>query len=240
MKLWVFGLLLGAGVFMTASWVWAASTPEQMLEKIHWFGQATVKIEADGKIIYIDPYQLDQADKADLILITHDHQDHLSPSDIKKITQTETLFIAPLSCIKTLMENVQNKVTIVEPGSVVDIGAIHVEAVPAYNVVKTNAHPQSNKNVGYVLTIDGVKIYHAGDTERIPEMQTFTADIALLPLGQTYTMNTVQEAATAVLDVQAKIAIPIHYGLYEGKAEDADTFKKLLDGKVTVVIKPNE
>jgi L-ascorbate metabolism protein UlaG (beta-lactamase superfamily) len=112
--------------------------------------------------------------------------------------------------------------------------------VPAYNVVKTNYHPKGNKWVGYILTIDGVKIYHAGDTERIPEMQEFTCDIVMLPLGQTYTMNSVEEAAEATLDVQAKIAIPIHYGMYEGTVEDAKKFQELLKNKVQVVIQTQE
>jgi L-ascorbate metabolism protein UlaG (beta-lactamase superfamily) len=220
--------------------VWAASSPEQMLAKIHWLGQATVKIEAGDKIIYIDPYQIKQPDKADLILITHSHDDHLSPGAIEKIAQAGTQFFAPQSCVKTLESKFKTTVTVVEPGSVIDVGDIHIEAVPAYNVVKTNFHSKGNKWVGYVLTIDGVKIYHAGDTERIPEMQKFTCDIALLPLGQTYTMSTIQDAADAALDVQAKIAMPIHYGMYEGKAADTETFKTLLDGKVMVVIKSKE
>ena len=107
-------------------------------------------------------------------------------------------------------------------------------------MTKTQFHPKANNWVGYLLTIDGVKIYHFGDTERIPEMKNIVCDIALLPLGQKYTMNSVQEAADAALDARAKIAIPIHYGLYEGKAADADAFAALLKGKITVVIKPNE
>jgi L-ascorbate metabolism protein UlaG (beta-lactamase superfamily) len=90
--------------------------------------------------------------------------------------------------------------------------------------------------VGYIVEIDGVKVYHAGDTERIPEMKNIDCDIALLPLGQTYTMNSVEEAAEAALDTGAEVAIPIHYGMYEGTKEDAEKFKELLDGKMKVVI----
>jgi L-ascorbate metabolism protein UlaG (beta-lactamase superfamily) len=116
------------------------------------------------------------------------------------------------------------------------VGNIQIEAVPAYNIVKTNYHPKEKKYVGYIITVEGVRIYHAGDTERIPEMKEFTCDIVLLPLGQTYTMNTVEEAAEAALDVKAKFAIPIHYGMYEGKMEDAIKFAELLKDKIQVVI----
>ncbi|MBU1063196.1 MBL fold metallo-hydrolase, partial [bacterium] len=98
-------------------------------------------------------------------------------------------------------------------------------------------HPKSKNYLGYVLTIDGVRVYHAGDTERIPEMQQFDCDIALLPLGQKYTMNSVYEAANSALDVKAKIAIPIHYDMFEGKLSDADAFQEILKGKVKVIIK---
>jgi L-ascorbate metabolism protein UlaG (beta-lactamase superfamily) len=121
-----------------------------------------------------------------------------------------------------------------------NIDGILIEAVPAYNIVKTNFHPKANNWVGYILTIDKIRIYHTGDTERIPEMKNMACDIILLPLGQTYTMNSVEEAAEATLDVKAKIAIPIHFGLYEGKAEDAQKFQALLKVKVKVIIKQKQ
>jgi L-ascorbate metabolism protein UlaG (beta-lactamase superfamily) len=118
----------------------------------------------------------------------------------------------------------------------VERAGIRIETLPAYNIKKTQFHPRSAGHVGYVLTIDGVRIYHAGDTERIPEMKELNCDIALLPLGQTYTMNSVNEAAQAALDTKAKIAIPMHYDMYEGTPQDAERFKKLLEGKVRVEI----
>ncbi len=90
--------------------------------------------------------------------------------------------------------------------------------------------------MGYILTLGHVKIYHAGDTERIPEMQSISCDIILLPIGQTYTMNTIDEAVKAVLDTKASVAIPIHFGMYEGKVEDAEAFGKMLEGNVKVII----
>ena len=166
-------------------------------------------------------------------MVTHGHGDHLSPPDIRRARTEKTTFVAPQDCAIEIKAKFNNTVVTLKPGQSQNIQNILIEAVPAYNVVKTDFHPKANPWVGYVLLLDWVRIYHAGDTERIPEMKTFSCDIAMLPLGQTYTMNSVEEAA---LDVKAKIAIPIHYGLAEGKREDALTFKQLHQDKVEVII----
>lgn len=212
----------------------------EMVKNIHWLGQAAVKITVSGKTIYIDPYQIKVKDEADIILITHSHGDHLSPKDIDMIITEKTIIVAPGDCLAELKNITPEKTIISEPGMSKQVDNILIEAVPAYNVVKTNFHPKENRWVGYILTINGIKIYHAGDTERIPEMKNFSCDIALLPLGQTYTMNSVKEATQAAIDVNAKVAIPIHYGLYEGKAQDAVEFKKILNGIVKVIIKEQQ
>ncbi len=211
-----------------------------MVKNIHWLGQAAVKINAAGKVIYIDPYQLKNTDQADIVLITHGHNDHLCLADIKKIITGKSIIIAPVDCYTKLQNLNVTEIKTISPGQSLTLDDINISAVPAYNIVKANFHPKSNKWVGYVLTIEGVRIYHAGDTERIPEMKDISCDIAMLPLGQTYTMNSVKEAADAAIDVKARIAIPIHYGLYEGTAEDAEEFKSLLKDKVDVIIKPVE
>jgi len=211
--------------------------PMEMVKNIHWMGQAAVKVDAGNKVIYFDPYQIKEQDKADIILISHSHGDHLSKGDISKVTTENTVIIAPKSCESDLSSVKKAKLLLSEPGFKETVGGITIEAVPAYNVDKTNFHPKANNWVGYIITVDGVRIYHAGDTERIPEMKNFSCDIAMLPLGQTYTMNSVEDAAKAALDVKAKIAIPIHYAMYEGTKADAEKFKALLEGKVAVVIK---
>ena len=215
-------------------------TPMKMVDNIHWFGQAAVKINAGESVIYIDPYNLKKKDKADILLITHSHDDHLSPDDIKKVASDKTVIIATPDCTAKLAGIPRAKLLESSPGFTINIGAISITAVPAYNVVKTMFHPKQNKWVGYIVGVDGVKIYHSGDTERIPEMKSFSCDIVMLPLGQTYTMSGPDEAAAAAKDVKASIAIPIHYGMYEGKASDAETFKKLLEPGITVVIKKPE
>ncbi len=207
-------------------------------DRIHWYGQSAIKIETGELVLWFDPYKIpDGEDKADYIFITHSHFDHLSFEDIEKIVTSKTHFFAPYDCIPKLADAGYKKFTSVEPGTKDEIkNDILVETVPMYNINKTTYHPRGNKWVGYILTIEGLKIYHAGDTERIPEMKEINCDIAFLPLGQTYTMDSVEDAAKAALDTGAKTAIPFHYGLYEGKKEDADRFKELLEGKMDVVI----
>lgn len=240
-NVWFFVMLLS--VFMSAQILYGGEkkmTANEMVENIHWFGQAAIKINAKGKVIYIDPYRLKKNDRADIILITHEHQDHFSKADISKIIYEKTTLVAPETCKNAVKNVAAGKVVLLKPGMSDNIDGIQVEAVPAYNIKKTNFHPKSNQWLGYILSINGVRIYHAGDTERIPEMKNFNCDIALLPLGQTYTMNSVKEAAESALDVKAKIAIPIHYGLYEGTAEDAKTFKNILAGKIEVILLKEE
>jgi len=209
---------------------------EATLHALHWNGQSSIRLDVQGKIVAIDPYQIHHSYVADVVLITHPHSDHFSPADLAKVVGIRTVIAAPPECLTELRKHFpRNTFVAVHPGFRQTLAGIPVEAVPAYNIIKKDKHPKSKGWVGYILTVDGVRLYHSGDTERIPEMKNFTADIALLPLGQTYTMNSVQEAAAAAQDVHAKIAIPIHYGLYEGKASDADLFAKDLQGKVRVM-----
>jgi L-ascorbate metabolism protein UlaG (beta-lactamase superfamily) len=202
---------------------------------IQWLGQAAVKIEYQGHVIYIDPYQLKSEGKADLVLITHDHQDHLSLQDIAKIAGPETRFVVAGACVEKLQKAGYKNVLSISPGSTVNVFGAGITAVPAYNLSK-QMHPKSKNYVGYVFDFGGIKLYHTGDTERIPEMKEIRCDIIMLPLGQTYTMNSVEEAAGAVLDTKARIAIPIHYGMYEGTEEDAGKFGELMKAKNITVL----
>ena len=202
---------------------------------IQWLGQATVKISYKENTIYIDPYQLKTTDKAGLILITHDHSDHFSPSDIAKIAGKDTRFIVARACLDKLKKEGYQHVEAVAPGETVTAAGLVIKAVPAYNRVK-NAHPKSSRYVGFVIDFGGIILYHTGDTERIPEMKDIRCDIILLPLGQTYTMNNVEEAVEAVQDTKARIAIPIHWGLYEGSKNDASKFEELLKKRNITVL----
>jgi L-ascorbate metabolism protein UlaG (beta-lactamase superfamily) len=199
-----------------------ALTPQEALRKIGWYGQSSLRIELGGKLIWIDPVGVSATEKADIILLTHSHGDHFSKPDIQKLSGPGTIVLAAFDGAG---------MTRIRPGDVQQFDALGIEAVPAYNVVKTRNHPKSAQWCGFILSAEGVRIYDAGDTERIPEMKDITCDIAFLPLGQTYTMNSVDEAVQAALDVKAKIAIPFHYGLYEGTEKDADAFVAALTAK---------
>lgn len=207
----------------------------QFAKAIQWLGQATVRISYKGHIIYIDPYQLTSAGTADLILITHDHGDHLSLADVARIAGPDTRFVVAEACVDKLQQAGYTNVQSVVPGSKINVLGLDITAVPAYNITR-QMHPKSKNYVGYIIDFNGIKVYHTGDTERIPEMNGIRCDIIMLPLGQTYTMNNVEEAVGAVLDTKARIAIPIHYGLYEGSEADAKQFGELLKPKNVTVL----
>jgi L-ascorbate metabolism protein UlaG (beta-lactamase superfamily) len=201
----------------------------KMLDRMKWLGHDTFKIESGGKVIYTDPFQLKEGlPKADLILITHEHYDHCSPDDVKKITKDGTVIVAPGDCEGKLPGNVRT----VKPGDRLTEMGVDIEAVPSYNTNK-QFHPKFNKWVGYIFTVEGKRIYLAGDTDRIPEMKNFRCDIALLPVSGTYVM-TAAEAAMAAEDINPEVAVPMHYASIVGTEEDAEKFKKLYKGKTHV------
>ena len=201
------------------------------VENIHWYGQAAFRIEDQEKQIYIDPWKLPSGKlaKADVILVTHAHFDHFSHEDIDKIKKDGTIFVAP----KDVAAELKGTVKIVAPNQSLEIGKLKISTVPAYNL-KKSFHPKSNNWVGYVITLSrGQTIYHAGDSDFIPELNSLKVDIALLPCGGTYTMNA-KEAAEAANTFKPKIAIPMHYGDVVGSDRDADSFKKDFHGETVI------
>ena len=225
--------------FLTGNLFASTGTDEALkniAEKILWTGQASVKIPGLGANIYVDPFKIKAEDKADIVLITHSHDDHFSYYDLKRVCSDQTTIIVPKEVASKIKKIPQKETIIVAPGDTVGINDIKIDAVPMYNIKKTNYHPKSKNWVGYLIHGNGITVYHAGDTERIPEMKNIQCDIALLPLGQKYTMNSVEDAAESAKDVGAKLAIPIHYGLYEGTIKDAVKFKELLAGHMNVII----
>jgi len=205
--------------------------------KISWLGHDCFKIK-NNKTIYIDPFNIKDEEKADLIFVTHEHYDHCSLKDIKKISTSKTIVVAPDSC-KTQLSGMKTK--FIKPGDKIVVDEVEVEAVPAYNINKFRApgevfHPKEEEKVGYIINFSGVKIYHAGDTDLIQEMKNIQVDIALLPVSGTYVM-TAEEAAEATKIIKAEIAIPMHYGSIVGSEKDAEKFKKLAACKVEILKK---
>lgn len=198
-------------------------------EKIRWLGHDTFRIDA-GKTVYFDPYEIEGGPVADLILVSHDHFDHCAPEDVARIQGTETVIVTEKDSAKKLTGDVR----VVKPGDTLDLGEVKVEAVPAYNTDK-DFHPKKNGWLGFIVEMEGVRIYHAGDADFIPEMKDLKVDIALLPVSGTYVM-TADQAVKAALAINPKLAIPMHYGAIVGGAGDAETFRQALEGKVEVLV----
>lgn len=204
-------------------------TVSDFVKRIEWLGHDAFRINA-SKTIYIDPYDIKGGPPTDLILISHEHYDHCSPEDVKKILSPSTVIVTEKKSAKKL----NGEIKVVKPGETLNLKGVTIQVVPAYNLNK-KFHPQKNEWIGFILEIDGVRIYHAGDTDFIPEMKSIQADIALLPVSGTYVMNA-EEAAEAALAISPQIAIPMHYGSVAGSIKDAEIFKTRLNGKIEVII----
>jgi L-ascorbate metabolism protein UlaG (beta-lactamase superfamily) len=198
-----------------------------MLERIHWLGHDAFRIDGP-QTIYFDPYELSgENPKADVIFISHDHGDHCSPEDVAKIQGEDTLIVTIASAADKLVGDVR----IVEPGDAIQVRGIDVEAVPAYNVNKFRSpgipfHPREAAHVGFVVTVEGKRIYHAGDTDCILEMADLEEiDIALLPVSGIYVM-TAEEAVQAAAAIRPGVAIPMHVGRGIGSPDAAQVFKE--------------
>jgi len=209
--------------------------------KLTWLGHDGFRIQ-NGQVLYIDPYKIEGGGpKADIVLVSHEHSDHCSVEDLKKITGPNTVIVAH-SQSKNELGKVQSKeVKIIKPNEQVTIGDFTIETVPAYNLNKFREpgkpfHPKQDGKLGFIVTVKGIRIYHAGDTDHIPEMKSIHTDIALLPVSGTYVM-TAQEASEAAASINPKVAVPMHYGAIVGNAKDAETFQKLVKCDVKILTK---
>ncbi len=191
-----------------------------MSVKIQWIHHASFRIDSGQAVVYIDPWKLESAPKdADIVFVSHSHHDHCSPEDIEKVSNADTTLIAPAETIENL-----HAANAVSPGERLTIDGATIEAVAAYNVGK-NFHPPGNHWCGAVFTLNDKRIYYAGDTDLIPEMKNLQdVDVALLPIGGTYTLNAT-EAADACKAIGCPVAIGYHWGDIVGGLEDAQAFQ---------------
>lgn len=201
---------------------------ERILESMHWLGHDTFRIDRPEGPIYFDPFKLSGGEAASLILCSHEHFDHCVPEDVDQINGPDTVIVTEKDCSAKLSGDVR----VIAPGDTIEVNGVTVQGLPAYNTNK-DFHPKSNGWLGFVVTVDGVSIYHAGDTDHIPEMAGLKPDIALLPVSGTYVM-TAAEAVEAAKAIEPQVAVPMHYGAIVGDSNDAQTFAAALEGLMKV------
>ena len=199
--------------------------------KISWLGHDSFRVK-NGKTVIIDPFKLrSDPGKADILLISHEHFDHLSLEDIRKVATSNTTVITIPAAKKELSTLKVKEVRTVKPGDKLKLEEVTLEIVPAYNLNKFREpgkvfHPKEDGKVGFIIGMKGLRVYHAGDTDAIPEMKGLKPDIALLPVSGTYVM-TAEEAVQAAKMIEPKLIIPMHYGAIVGSEQDAQKFKQL-------------
>lgn len=208
-----------------------------MLENITLFTHSSIRIRTGAGTIYIDPYKIEgEPSDGDFILVTHDHYDHFSPDDIRRAAGEDCILIVPESMRESAQQAAGSvgKIVTVKPGEACETDGLIYEAVPAYNIMKP-FHPKSAGWVGYIIEADGQRIYIAGDTDATKEAETVQCDIAMVPIGGTYTMNA-KKAAGLINTIRPAAAIPTHYGSIVGKKKDAEEFASLVRPPVRVEI----
>ena len=213
-----------------------------LLDSVDWLGHSGFRIRVGSANVYIDPYRVaEDAPPADLILITHGHYDHFSPQDVERLSDERTWLVGP----PAVAERVSGQVQSIAPGELLEdelVRGVHVAAVAAYNTSKRNAegqpfHPREAGWVGYEVNVRGERLYHSGDTDVIPEMDSVTGvDVALLPVSGVY-MMTAQEAAEAARRIQPRVAVPMHWGEHIGTSEDAQAFAERATVEVRIMEK---
>ena len=212
----------------------------ETLENVRVLTHSAIRIQSEnGTVVYADPYDLvEEPHDADVVLITHGHYDHLSPEDYVRVAKPETIIVAPASLKGEVAALNASEIVLLTAGESAEVCGIKIEAVPAYNVEpeRLQFHPKDNAWVGYILTIDGATYYIAGDTDQNEETEKVRCDVALIPIGGTYTMDA-RQAAAFINNMKPRFVVPTHYGTAVGTKEDVEVFEPLVDDEITVIRK---
>ena len=207
---------------------------KELVERLDWLGHDSFRLDGPP-VIYFDPWKLSgKQPVADLVLVSHEHHDHCSPEDVKKVSGPGTVVVAAAAAAQQLPG-----ARAVRPGDRLTVDGVEIEAVRAYNLNKFRSpgvpfHPREAGHVGFVVTVGGVRIYHAGDTDHIPDMAEIECDVALLPVSGKYVM-TAEEAAEAARTLGPQIVVPMHYGSGIGTAGDGQRLVELYAGDVVLL-----
>ena len=205
------------------------------LQGLTWLGHASFRLSRGGVTLYFDPWKISsEPHDANLVLICHPHFDHLDSGDLAKVVRADTEVVTVADCADRLKEaGFSGAIRVVKPGDKIQIKGVSIEVIPAYNTDK-KFHPKERGWAGFIVELDGVRIYYAGDTDFIPEMKGLKTDVALLPVSGTYVM-TPEQAAEAAKAINPKVAVPMHYGSIVGTAADAKRFQEFC-GSIVVEI----
>ena len=207
---------------------------KELVGRLTWLGHDSFRLDGPS-VIYFDPWKLGgELPVADLVLVSHEHHDHCSPEDVARISGPDTVVVAAAAAAERLPG-----ARAVRPGDHMTVAGVEIEAVRAYNLNKFRSpgvpfHPPEADHVGFVVTVEGARIYHTGDSDHIPEMAEIKCDVALLPVSGKYVM-TVEEAAEAARTLNPQIVVPMHYGSGIGTAGDGQRLIDLYDGEVVLL-----
>ena len=207
------------------------------ISNIEVFTQSSIRIRCGTGTVYADPFRMKiSPHDADIVLITHDHYDHFSPEDLAKVINPATILVVPEKVAdKAAAFSAQVKaIETVLPGQQYQIAGLSLETVPSYNRIKP-FHPKKNGWVGYLLDLDGQRVFIAEDTDKTTENSTVQCDIALVPVGGKFTMDA-KEAAELINTIRPAAAIPTHYGTIVGKKSDGERFASLVDPAIETKI----